>query len=114
LSESYEPFVMLDKTTAPDGYGGFVPQWVEGAGIEATAVFNTSIEARIGGVQGLTNVYDIITPKSVTLEYHDVLKRLSDNKIFRVTSDGSDKKTPRSATLDMRLVTAEEWSLPNG
>ena len=50
----------------------------------------------------------------MTLEYHDVFRRSSDNKIFRVTSDGDDRKTPTSAKLDMRQVTAEEWELPNG
>jgi hypothetical protein len=38
--------------------------------------------------------------------------RNSDGKIFRITSDGDDNHTPKSATLDMRQVSAEEWSLP--
>jgi hypothetical protein len=38
-----------------------------------------------------------------------VFRRESDGKIFRVTSDGDDKKTPPSAGLDMRQVTAEEF-----
>ena len=49
----------------------------------------------------------------MNLEYHDVIKRLRDNKFFRITSDGEDKFTPSSASLDMRQVSAEEWSLPN-
>lgn len=111
LSESFEPFVMMDKTTERDSYGGISRVWKEGAPITASAVFNTSVEARVGGVQGLTSMYDILTKRNVTLEYHDVVKRKSDGKIFRVTSDGDDKKTPRSASLDIRLVTAEEWTL---
>lgn len=114
LSEAMEPFVMLDKSTVADGYGGFVSVWTEGATFDAAAVYDTSIEARVAGVQGVTSLYTITTSRAVTLEYHDVCKRLSDNKIFRITSDSEDKKTPRSATLDMRQVTAEEWSVPNG
>lgn len=114
LTDAFEPFVMLDKTTAPDGYGGFISTWAEGAEFPAAATFDTSIEARVAGVQGVTSLYTITTTKAVNLQYHDVLKRLSDNKVFRVTSDGDDKKTPASATLNMRQVTAEEWSLPNG
>ena len=68
--------------------------------------------ARIAEKQGVTSVYTITTDKSVVLEYHDVLRRLYDGKIFRITSDGDDKYTPDSATLNMRQVTAEEWSLP--
>ena len=44
----------------------------------------------------------------MTLEYHDVFRRVRDGKIFRVTSDGDDKFTPASTSLDMRQVTAEE------
>jgi len=43
-----------------------------------------------------------------------VFRRAFDGKIFRVTSDGSDKYTPASATLNMRQVTAEEYELPDG
>lgn len=111
LTDSFEPFVMMDKTTEPDGYGGFRPLWTEGAGFNAAATFDTSVEARVGAVQGVTSLYTITTSRAVNLQYHDICKRLSDEKIFRVTSDGDDKKTPRSAGLDIRQVTAEEWRL---
>lgn len=113
LSDAFEPFVMMDKRTSKDGYGGTRTTYEEGAEFDATAVFDTSMQARIGGVQGVTSLYTITTGRAMTLEYHDVCKRLSDGKIFRVTSDGDDKKTPRSAGIDMRQVTAEEWTLPS-
>ena len=113
LSEAMEPFVMLDRTTGKDSYGSLTRTWTESAEILAAAVFDSSMQARIGGVQGVTSLYTITTPRIVTLEYHDVIKRVSDGKIFRITSDGDDKKTPPSASLDMRQVTAEEWT-PNG
>ena len=113
LDSAMETFVMLDKITTPDGYGGYYSRWVEGASIKAAATFDTSIEARVAEVQGVTSRYTITTQKNINLQYHDVLKRVSDNKVFRVTSDGDDKKTPISATLNMRQVTAEEWEIPN-
>ena len=111
LTDSFEPFVMMDKTTVPDWYGGFRPSWAEGAGFNAAATFDTSVEARVGAVQGVTSLYTITTSRAVNLQYHDICKRLSDGKVFRVTSDGDDKKTPSMAGLDMRQVTAEEWRL---
>lgn len=111
LSASYEAFVMLDKTTVPDGYGGFTPTWNEGAEFQAAATFDSSVQARIGAVQGVTSLYTITTSRAVNLQYHDICKRLRDNKVFRITSDGDDKKTPPVAGLDMRQVTAEEWRL---
>ena len=114
LNDAMEECTMMDKTTVPDGYGGIITTWTDGASFNAAIVYDTSIEARIGGVQGLTSRYTITTVKATNLEYHDVFRRESDGKIFRVTSDGTDKKTPRVAYIDMRQVTAEEWSLPNG
>lgn len=112
LESGMEPFAMMDKTTVPDGYGGFTSIWTQGAEFKAAATFNSSMEARVAGVQGVTSLYTIVTTKAINLQYHDVVKRLSDQKIFRVTSDGDDQKTPGSAALNMRVVTAEEWKLP--
>lgn len=114
LTESYEPFVMLDKSRQEDGYGGYISTYAEGVEFPATATFESSIQARIGAVQGVTALYNILTPRSVNLQYHEVCKRIRDGKIFRVTSDGDDNRTPASATLDIRKVEAEEWSLANG
>lgn len=114
LEEFTESCTIIDKRTIPDGYGSFMPDWVDGAGFDAAIVLDTSMQARIGESQGVTNLYTITTKKNVNLQYHDVFRRNRDGKIFRVTSDGDDKHTPASASLNMRVVTAEEWELPNG
>lgn len=114
LDDAMEACVMLDKTTEDDGYGGYNPTWKSGAQFNAAIVFDTSMQARAAEKSGVTSLYTVTTQKQMTLEYHDVFMRLSDGKIFRVTSDGDDKYTPASASLNMRQVTAEEWSLPNG
>ena len=115
LSEAMENCILLNKSSVPDGYGGRRDIWQESDfDFNAAIVFDTSLEARRAEKEGVTSLYTVTTEKSIKLEYHDVFKRISDNKIFRVTSDGDDKYTPVSATLNMRQVTAEEWNLPNG
>lgn len=114
LSEAMTTCVLLNKITVADGYGGYNVVWEDGAEFDAAIVLDTSMQARIGEKQGVTALYTITTKKALNLQYHDVFRRVEDNKIFRVTSDGDDKKTPISASLDMRQVSAEEWSLPNG
>lgn len=113
LDDYMKPCVMLDRTTAPDGYGGYTAAWQEGAEFKAAIVLDTSMQARTAEKQGVTALYTVTTEKAMNLQYHDVFKRLSDNKIFRVTSDGDDKATPDSASLNMRQVTAEEYT-PTG
>lgn len=112
LSEAMEKCVVLDKRIVPDGYGGYITQYVEGAQFDAACVLDNSMQARMAEQQGVKALYTITTSRSLNLQYHDAFKRMRDNKIFRVTSDGDDKLTPKSATLDMRQVSAEEWTLP--
>lgn len=102
---------LLEKTQTPDGEGGFTTEWTEGAAFMAAVVFNNSMEARVAEKQGVTNLYTVTTDKNTSLEYHDVFKRVSDDKIFRVTSDGDDAKTPDVATFAFSQVSAEEWVL---
>lgn len=104
---------MLDKRTVSDGLGGYISTYTEGAEFDAAITLDTSMQARTAEKQGVTALYTVTTSKAMNLQYHDIFKRKSDNKIFRVTSDGDDKHTPPSATLDMRQVSAEEYTLPS-
>ena len=111
IDEAMTPCVMIDRTTQPDGEGGIITTWVEGAAFNAVITFDNSIEAKAAAVQGVTSLYTVTVPKRVKLEYHDVFKRLSDGKIFRVTSDGDDKITPERASFQFAQVSAEEYVL---
>ena len=111
IDEAMTPCVMVDRTTQPDGEGGIITTWVEGATFNAAITFDNSIEAKAAAVQGVTSLYTVTVPKRVKLAYHDVFKRLSDGKIFRVTSDGDDKITPERASFQFAQVSAEEYVL---
>ena len=114
LSQAMSDCVFLNKTVVDDGYGGYNTMWTEGATFQAAITFDSSIEARTAEKQGATSLYTITVDKAMMLDYHDAFKRVEDGKVFRVTSDGDDKFTPDSSTLDMRQVTAEEWTVPYG
>ena len=111
IDEAMTLCVMIDRTTQPDGEGGTLTNWIEGAAFNAAITFDNSIEAKAAAVQGVTSLYTVTVSKRVKLEYHDVFKRLSDGKVFRVTSDGDDKITPERASFQFAQVSAEEWAL---
>lgn len=111
LNDAMESCTLLDKRTTADGYGGYVTVWTDGAEFDAAVTFDTSIEARAAEQQGATSLYTVTTSRAMNLQYHDVFRRNRDGKTFRVTSDGDDNYTPSSATLDMRQVNAEEWTV---
>lgn len=113
LSEAYEECTIINRAIVPDGQGGVITTWTDGAPIKAAVVRDDSTVGQIAAAQGVTALYTITTSRALNLQFHDVLRRESDGKIFRITSDGDDNKTPKSAGLDMRQVSAEEWRLPS-
>ena len=114
LDNAFENFTIVNKTVVDDGYGGVTTRWVDGATIKGAMVFDGSTQMKIAQSMGVTSAYTLTVRKSVLLDYHTVLRRESDKKIFRLTSDSDDKKTPEEAALDMRQYDAEEWELANG
>lgn len=111
LDDNLEDFTVVNKTVVDDGVGGTANAWTDGATIRGDMVFNNSNEMRIAQALGAKAVYTLTVRKSVLLDYYTVLRRESDGKIFRLTSNSDDKKTPRGAGLNMRQYSAEEWVL---
>ena len=106
-----ESCVFMVKKTEPDGSGGNITEWTEGEPIRAAITLDTSTEARIAEAAGTVDLYTVTVSRSVRLKYHDVIKRLSDGKTFRITSDNADKKTPLCTALDIAQCSAEAWRL---
>lgn len=111
IDNMMESCVIMNKAKVPDGQGGFITTWTDGAEIMVAITHDTSIQALRAESEGVTSTYTLTTKKTNVLEFHDVIKRLSDNVTFRVTSNGDDKKSPNVSTLNMSQVTAERWEL---
>lgn len=112
VDNAMEKTYIMDKVTEPDGRGGVISTYKEGAEIKVAYSFDTSTEARVADKAGTSDRYTLTTKKNINLQYHDVIKRDRDKKIFRITSDGDDNFTPSTASIDMRQVEAEEWEIP--
>ncbi len=102
---------MQVRTTEPDGEGGNVSTWADGSEFVAAITHDQTIQARKAESEGMHSTYTVTTDRSVHLDFHDVFRRESDGKIFRVTSDATDKMTPSRASFAVAQVTAEEWRL---
>lgn len=103
--------VIMNKSKEPDGEGGFVVEWSEGAEILCAIVNDSSMQAKIAEKDGVTSTYTITAKKEIPLEFHDVIKRVKDGKTFRITSDAGDKESPSASRLNMAQYSAEKWSL---
>lgn len=111
LEEAMEDFTVINKSVVDDGYGGTTTVWTDGATIKGAIVLDSSPQMQVAQAMGVTSVYTLTVKKNIELDYHTVLRRAKNNAIFRLTSDSDDKKTPQSASLDMRQYTMEVWKL---
>lgn len=112
LDEYTTHFKLMVQTSVPDGEGGYTTSLVEGEAFNAAITFDSSTQGRTAEHAGVTALYTVTTVKEIVLEFHDVIKRVKDGKIFRITSNGDDNATPASAGINMRQVSAEGWALP--
>ena len=102
---------LIEKTRVPDGEGGWSTRWVDGMGFKAAITYDTTLQARVAESEGMRATYTVTTDKAMVLDFHDVFRRERDGQVFRVTSQGDDKRTPASASFQVSQVAAEEWSL---
>lgn len=111
LDTMKDPCVMLDKVTVSDGMGGFTVTWHDGAAFEAIIRKDSSPEARVAEQQGVNEMFTVIVAKTVPLEYHDVFRRITDDAVFRLTSNTRDSAAPEPSTIPIAKATAERWRL---
>lgn len=106
-----EPCVLLERQRVSDGEGGWTTAWVDGPQFEAAITLDNTMTARVAEKEGVTALYTVTTSRNTSLEFHDAFRRVSDGKVFRVTSDPADSHTPDVATFQFEQVSAEEWTL---
>lgn len=112
LDEYSDEYVIVNKLVVDDGYGGYTFVWKDGATIKGALAIATQSEVTVAGAMGEKVTHTMLVDKEIELEYHTVLRRKSDGKVFRVTSKGADNYTPSSSSLNKRKLTCEEWEIP--
>ena len=112
IESMMEDFVFLNKVKVDDPVGGYKDDYQDGITFKAAVIKNSTTEAQIAEKQGITEIFTIVTDKSMVLEFHDVLRRVSDGEIFRITSRAVDSQAPEASTVPIAKVSAERWVLP--
>lgn len=112
IESMMEDFVFLNKVKVDDPVGGYKDDYQDGVTFKAAVIKNSTTEAQIAEKNGITEIFTIVTDKSMVLEFHDVLRRASDGEIFRVTSRAVDSQAPEASTVPIAKVSAERWVLP--
>ena len=117
LNDFARTCVLMERTRKPDGEGGYITTWQEGAEFLDYRALDTSMEARRAEQEGVTSVYSVLTRQDVPIEYGDFFKDKETGVTYRVTSNPEVKEAPKSAGPTIRQLkyfTAERRALPDG
>lgn len=106
-----EKFVLMEKTRTADGLGGWTTVWSDGTEFDAAIKKDDTLQAREAEKAGVTELYTVTVRRENPLDYHDVIKRLSDGQTFRVTSNITDNTSPTFSGINFGQVSAERWRL---
>lgn len=113
MNDQKETCVLYTRIVTPDGQGGYRPTYTDSVQFDVWFELDSSTTGQIAEKQGVTSLYTIYVRKKMPIIPFDVFRRLSDGAIFRVTSDGTDKKTPAISAINGRQFKAEKWVLPS-
>ena len=112
LNDFARPCVLMEKTRVEDGESGYIIDWKDGVSFQNYQALDTSMEARRAEKEGVTSVYSALVDKALPIEYGDYFKDAETGLTYRVTSNPSEKESPKSATFSLKYFTAERRDLP--
>lgn len=104
---------ILNKIREDDEFGSETIEWRDGTSFDASIIKDMTTEAVVAEKQGITEIFTVVVRKGFALSYNDYFKRLSDNQVFRVTSNTKDSEAPGASTVRIAKVTAEKVVLPD-
>ena len=100
------------KSYEDDPVGGYRKVYTDGVLFEAAWEFQSAPEITVAEQQGTKRTYRIYVHPTLDLDYHDVIERKDNGQIYRVTTPGTDRKTPGFSAIGKRLIEVEQWELP--
>ena len=107
LDDFARPCVLLEKTRKPDGEGGYTVEWTDGAEFMNYQALDTSMLARRAELEGVSSLYSALVDTAVPIEFNDYFRDATTGETYRVTSNPTEKQSPKSATFSLKFFTVE-------
>ena len=110
LQDNYINLCFVEKKMTSDGMGGYDVVYADGEEFKGAITTDSSTLAKIAEKDGVTSLYTLTTHRNIPLTKFDIVKRLSDNQMFRITSNPEDIQSPQFARLDIKQASLEKWT----
>lgn len=108
LADFNEKFRFVTVNNVQNALGGNVKTYTDGAFFDAAITeAKRTYEADIAMQVGIKTSFHIHHSKEIGFRQNDVVKRVSDGRYYRITSNSSDNTTPKKAFNKFSVVTAE-------
>ena len=107
LDERMEDFVVLDKITAPDGYGGTIVSYRDGAVFPAVATQLQSQQLEVAYQDGQKRIYAIYFKPIAALEKGMRIKRARDGLTFTISASPDPNQTSTFSGIPLLRTTME-------
>lgn len=104
--------VLLKKIAVPDGMGGELASWADGASFECSLALDNCMEARRAEKEGVTSLYTALVDKDMPISYGDYFRDTASGETYRVTSNPKEKVAPATSGLSLKVFTAERKETP--
>ena len=107
LEDFFEDLCLQDYESVSDGMGGLTKRYFDKTAFRGGCSAVSTREADVAYSSGTKTVYRLTIPLGVALTQGDVVRRARDGRLYRITSNASDRVTPDKATIQYAYVTAE-------
>ena len=105
---------VYNKSVIDNPVGGHKITYTKGASFKAAIIKDSTTEANVAEKQDGIELYTVVVSSGMSLDYHDVIKRDSDDLFLQITSRTRDSKAPARSTIQIAKVNAEPWVIPDG
>lgn len=110
--DAFDDYYIKNRSVLPDGEGGVITQWTNGAVVKASLDLGGSTEVRQAEAQNLKTVFTATFPMNTPVKYDDYIENVKTGAVYRITGNPHDNETPPSASFQSCYATAIRTELP--
>lgn len=112
IEKWFEPFMLLERSSVPDGMGGELLCDEETLPFQGVVTFTAGDSLTLGGQPALRETPVLLHEYDVTLSPGDIVRREKDGAVYRISSRSDSLRAPAFSGLHFAQVHVERVVVP--